>query len=143
MLKGLETLSLRVNAQVDRAEALATWLNGHDRVARTIYPGLPEHPQHNLAASQMRRPGQVIALELPGGQAGAFRFLNRLRIVQISNNLGDAKSLVTHPTTTTHQRLSEEARASLGITPGLVRLSIGLETQADLQADLENALDAF
>ena len=90
----------------------------------------------------MARPGQMIALELPGGQAGAFRFLNALSIVNISNNLGDAKSLVTHPTTTTHQRLSEEARLSLGITPGLVRLSIGLETLADLQTDLETALKA-
>lgn len=143
MLKGLETLALRVNAQVDRAEELAKWLSGKDRIERAIYPGLPDHPQHNLAASQMARPGQMIALELPGGQAGAFRFLNALSIVNISNNLGDAKSLVTHPTTTTHQRLSEDARLSLGITPGLVRLSIGLETLEDLRSDLEGALNAI
>ena len=142
MVKGLETLALRVGAQTDRAEALAAWLSGQDGIARTLYPGLPEHPQHNLAASQMSRPGQVISFEVEGGQAGAFRFLNALSIVQISNNLGDAKSLITHPTTTTHQRLSEDARAQLGITPGLVRLSVGLEALSDLQADLERALSA-
>ncbi|MEM7210585.1 MAG: O-succinylhomoserine sulfhydrylase [Pseudomonadota bacterium] len=142
MLKGLETLALRVNAQTDRAETLASWLAEHDAVARTIYPGLETHPQHALANEQMSRPGQIIALELKHGQAGAFRFLNALSIIRISNNLGDAKSLVTHPTTTTHQRLSEDARARLGISPGLVRLSIGLEDTADLQGDLEHALDA-
>ena len=143
LLKGLETLALRVNAQTDRAEQLAHWLQGHDRVEKTIYPGLPAHPQHNLAASQMQRPGQMIALELEGGQRAAFRFLNRLSVVRISNNLGDAKSLITHPTTTTHQRLSEAARLSLGITPSLVRLSVGLEDLVDLQADLEEALGAI
>lgn len=142
MLKGLETLSLRVNAQTDRAESLAEWLSDHGKVGRTLYPGLPDHPQHNLAATQMDRPGQIIALEIAGGQEGAFRFLNNLSIVHISNNLGDAKSLVTHPTTTTHQRLSEESRSELGITPGLVRLSVGLEGLADLQLDLDRALRA-
>lgn len=142
MLKGLETLPLRAHAQTDGAEALADWVQGHDKVARTIYPGLPSHPQHNLAAAQMERPGTMLSLEIVGGQAGAFRFLNALGIVRISNNLGDAKSLVTHPTTTTHQRLSEEARAHLGITPGLVRLSVGLEDPHDLRSDLEGALAA-
>lgn len=142
MLKGLETLPLRVNAQTDRAEHLARWLSTHDNVTRAIFPGLPDHPQHNLAASQMSRPGQIIALEIAGGQRGAFRFLNRLSLIGISNNLGDAKSLVTHPTTTTHQRLSEDARIRLGITPGLVRLSVGLEHVDDLQADLDQALRA-
>jgi O-succinylhomoserine sulfhydrylase len=142
MLKGLETLPLRVHAQTDGAEALAGWIEGHDKVARTLYPGLPSHPQHNLGAAQMERPGTMLALEIAGGQAGAFRFLNGLRIVGISNNLGDAKSLVTHPATTTHQRLSEEARARLGITPGLVRLSVGLEDPEDLREDLEGALAA-
>jgi O-succinylhomoserine sulfhydrylase len=142
MLKGLETLPLRVHAQTDGAEALAGWLQGHDKVARTIYPGLPNHPQHTLAAAQMERPGTMLSLEIAGGQAGAFRFLNALGLIRISNNLGDAKSLVTHPATTTHQRLGEAARAQLGITPGLVRLSVGLEDPDDLQADLEGALAA-
>ena len=142
MLKGLETLPLRAHAQTDVAEALAGWVQGHDKVARAIYPGLPSHPQHNLAAAQMERPGTVLSLEIVGGQAGAFRFLNALGIVRISNNLGDAKSLITHPATTTHQRLSAEARAHLGITPGLVRLSVGLEDPDDLREDLEGALAA-
>ena len=142
MLKGLETLALRVNAQTDRAETLAAWLTTQTGVARALYPGLPDHPQHNLAASQMERPGQIIAFEVAGGQSGAFRMLNALGLVSISNNLGDTKSLITHPTTTTHQRLSEEARLTLGITPGLVRLSVGLEAVEDLQDDLAHALAA-
>ena len=142
MLKGLETLSLRVNAQTDRAEHLARWVKDHSKVTRALYPGLPDHPQHNLAATQMTRPGNMLSMEIAGGQAGAFRFLNALKIVRISNNLGDAKSLITHPTTTTHQRLEEEERLSLGITPGLVRLSVGLEAAIDLQGDLEHALEA-
>ncbi|MEM1299647.1 MAG: O-succinylhomoserine sulfhydrylase [Pseudomonadota bacterium] len=142
MLKGMETLGVRVNAQTDSAEGIARWASGHDKVTRTLYPGLPSHPQHNLAAAQMERPGQIIALEIAGGQAGAFRFLNGLGLVGISNNLGDAKSLVTHPTTTTHQRLTEEQRIALGITPGLVRLSVGLEDPADLTNDLDRALAA-
>ena len=142
MLKGLETLAVRVHAQTDSAELLARWASGHDKITRAIYPGLPCHPQRNLAAAQMERPGQIIALEIAGGQAGAFRFLNRLGLIGISNNLGDAKSLVTHPTTTTHQRLKEEQRMELGITPGLVRLSVGLEDAEDLTADLDRALEA-
>jgi len=142
MLKGLETLVLRVDAQTDTAEALARWLRSRPGLSRVIYPGLPDHPQHNLAAAQMARPGQILALEIVDGQAGAFRFLNALSLIRISNNLGDAKSLVTHPTTTTHQRLSAEARARLGITPGLVRLSVGLEDPADLEEDLGAALAA-
>ena len=140
MLKGLETLAVRVDAQTDTAEALAGWLEGCPGVSRVVYPGLESHPQHVLAARQMARPGQVIALELAEGQAGAFRFLDALGLVAISNNLGDAKSLVTHPATTTHQRLTPEARAALGITPGLVRLSVGLEDAADLQQDLAGAI---
>ncbi|MGF1551914.1 MAG: O-succinylhomoserine sulfhydrylase [Paracoccaceae bacterium] len=146
MAKSLETLALRVDAQTDTAEALARRLDARAReggpLGRVLYPGLASHPQHNLALRQMTRPGTVMALEIAGGQAGAFRFLDALGIVSISNNLGDAKSLVTHPTTTTHQRLSEEARAALGITPGLVRLSVGLEDEADLAADLDRALAA-
>ena len=142
LLKGMETLSLRVNAQTDRAEALAGWLKDHPKLETTIYPGLANHPQHNLAATQMSRPGTLIALEIKGGQAGAFRFLGALDLISISNNLGDAKSLITHPTTTTHQRLTDEQRAELGITDGLVRLSVGLEAADDLSRDLEQALEA-
>jgi O-succinylhomoserine sulfhydrylase len=140
MLKGLETLALRCHAQTDGAEALAGWMRGADKLVRVIYPGLPTHPQHNLALAQMERPGAMLSLEIEDGQAGAFRFLNALRLIRISNNLGDAKSLVTHPTTTTHQRLTEEARLKLGITPGLVRLSVGLEDPEDLREDLAAAL---
>jgi O-succinylhomoserine sulfhydrylase len=140
MLKGLETLALRCHAQTDGAEALARWMSGADKLERVIYPGLPTHPQHNLALAQMERPGTMLAFEVADGQAGAFRFLNALRLIRISNNLGDAKSLVTHPTTTTHQRLTEEARLRLGINPGLVRLSVGLEDPEDLRQDLEAAL---
>ncbi len=142
MLKGLETLALRCDAQTDGAEIVAAHLEGQPGVARVLYPGLPSHPQHNLALAQMSRPGQVIAVELDGGKAGAFRFLDRLELVSISNNLGDAKSLVTHPATTTHQRLSPEARAALGIGEGLVRLSVGLEDPADLCDDIDRALAA-
>ncbi len=142
MLKGLETLALRAHAQTDTAEALAGWMSGAGKLSQVIYPGLPTHPQHNLALAQMERPGTMLAFEVEDGQAGAFRFLNALKLIRISNNLGDAKSLVTHPTTTTHQRLTEEARLSLGITPGLVRLSVGLEDPEDLRKDLESALAA-
>jgi len=141
MLKGLETIDLRVRAQAASAQAIAEALQGDARV-RVIYPGLPDHPQHALALRQMEQGGTVLALDIEGGQAAAFRFLNALDIVLISNNLGDAKSIVTHPATTTHQRLSEERRAMLGITQGLVRLSVGLEDPEDLVADLRAALDA-
>ncbi|MEM6942652.1 MAG: O-succinylhomoserine sulfhydrylase [Pseudomonadota bacterium] len=150
MLKSLETMAMRVEAQTDGAELLARHLDGQARagtsaaaaLGRVLYPGLASHPQHNLAARQMERPGQVLAFEIAGGQTGAFRFLNALKLIGISNNLGDAKSLVTHPTTTTHQRLTEEARAGLGITPGLLRLSVGLEDPEDLREDLDRALAA-
>jgi O-succinylhomoserine sulfhydrylase len=146
MLKGLETLAIRCHAQTDAAEELAGWMELAPGLApglaQVIYPGLPSHPQHNLALAQMERPGTMLSFEVEDGQAGAFRFLNALKLIRISNNLGDAKSLVTHPTTTTHQRLTEEVRLQLGITPGLVRLSVGLEDPADLRDDLESALAA-
>jgi O-succinylhomoserine sulfhydrylase len=142
MLKGLETLDLRCRAQATSAAEIADALAGHSKLDRLLYPGRADHPQHALAARQMTAGGAVIALDIAGGEAAAFRFLNALQLVLISNNLGDAKSLVTHPATTTHQRLSEEARAALGITPGLVRLSIGLEDPGDLLADLTRALQA-
>jgi hypothetical protein len=136
MLKSLEHVELRCRAQAESAQAIAEALEGHAALSRVIFPGLASHPQHALAQAQMTRPGTMLALELKGGQAAAFRFLNALELITISNNLGDAKSIITHPATTTHQRLSEEARAALGITPGLVRLSVGLEDAGDLIADL-------
>ncbi len=142
LLKGLETMDLRVHAQADAALKVAMALEGDARLARVIYPGLLSHPQHDLAMRQLEKAGTVISLDLEGGQEAAFRFLNALEIVVISNNLGDAKSIVTHPATTTHQRLTDEQRDALGITRGLVRLSIGLEDADDLIADLKAALDA-
>ncbi|WP_224814538.1 O-succinylhomoserine sulfhydrylase [Hasllibacter sp. MH4015] len=143
MLKALETMDLRVRAQAASAVAVAEALDGAAGVARVIFPGLPSHPQQALAARLLEQPGTVIALEIEGGQAGAFRFLNALEIVKISNNLGDAKSIATHPATTTHQRLTDEQRDAAGITRGLVRLSIGLEDPGDLIADLKGALAAL
>ncbi|MFO1106920.1 MAG: O-succinylhomoserine sulfhydrylase [Amaricoccus sp.] len=142
MLKGLETLDLRCRAQAASAAEIADALVGRPGLSRVIYPGLPDHPQFALAQRQMQTGGTMLSFEIEGGKAGAFRFLDALRIVLISNNLGDAKSLVTHPATTTHQRLSLENRAALGISDGLVRLSVGLEDPADLIADLHQALTA-
>jgi len=142
LLKGMETMDLRVRAQADTALALAAALQGHAKLERVIYPGRPSHPQHALAMRDMGAGGTVISLDVKGGQAGAFRFLNALDIVLISNNLGDAKSIVTHPATTTHQRLPDDRKAALGITPGLVRLSVGLEDAEDLIADVTQALEA-
>ncbi|HBN32064.1 MAG: O-succinylhomoserine sulfhydrylase [Rhodobacterales bacterium] len=142
MLKGLETLDLRCNAQADAALTLAQALEGHPKLTRTIYPSLASHPQQALAARQMTKGGTVLSLDIKGGRDGAFRFLNALQIILISNNLGDAKSLVTHPATTTHQRLTIEQRQVLGIGDGLVRVSIGLEDVDDLLADILDALDS-
>ncbi|MDG3042393.1 O-succinylhomoserine sulfhydrylase [Roseicyclus marinus] len=142
MLKSLETVDLRCRAQAQSAQRIAEALEGMPGLSRVIFPGLPSHPHHALARAQMETGGTVIALEIAGGQAAAFRFLNALKIVAISNNLGDAKSIITHPATTTHQRLTEEQRQGLGITRGLVRLSVGLEDAEDLIADLSTALDA-
>lgn len=142
LVKGLETLDLRVHAQADSALEIAQALESNAKLTQVIYPGLKRHPNHDVAMAQLEKGGTVISLEIKGGQAGAFRFLNALEIIIISNNLGDAKSIITHPTTTTHQRLTDEQRAELGITPGLVRLSIGLEDVSDLLADIHTALDA-
>jgi O-succinylhomoserine sulfhydrylase len=142
MLKGLETLDLRCRAQAATAAELAGALQGHPALARVIYPGLPDHPQAELNRRQMETGGTMLSVEVKGGKAGAFRFLDALRIVLISNNLGDAKSLVTHPATTTHQRLTAEQREALGIGDGLVRISVGLEEPADLLADISQALKA-
>ncbi|CCQ74713.1 O-succinylhomoserine sulfhydrylase [Magnetospira sp. QH-2] len=139
-LKGLEHLELRMARHCDNALALAQFLEGQSRITKVLYPGLPSHPQHALAMDQMSNGGGMLALDLAGGKEAAFRFLNGLKLIDISNNLGDAKSLATHPATTTHQRLSDEERAAVGITGGLVRLSVGLEDVNDLKADLEQAL---
>ncbi len=136
MLKGLETIDLRVRAQAQSALAIAKALKGHDALTSVAYPGLADHPQNAL----MPDGGTVLALDL-GDQTSAFKFLNALSIAVISNNLGDAKSIATHPATTTHQRLSEEQRNALGIGPGLVRFSVGLEDAGDLIADIQNALN--
>jgi len=142
MLKGLETLDLRVRAQAANAQAVAESVQHHPALARVLFPGLAAHPQYDLARAQMGAGGTVLSLDLKGGQPAAFGFLNALKIAQISNNLGDAKTIVTHPATTTHQRLSEEQRAQLGITPGLVRVSMGIENVEDLLGDITGALDA-
>jgi O-succinylhomoserine sulfhydrylase len=142
MLKGLETLPIRVAAQCQTAALLADRLAYAKGVTRVLYCGRADHPQAALAKRQMSGGGQIVTFELAGGKAAAFRFLNALRLVKISNNLGDAKSLVTHPATTTHQRLKPEARAELGITDGMLRLSVGLESAGDLTADLQRGLAA-
>ena len=142
LLKGLETLELRVARQCASARVLADFLAGRDRLSDVLYPGSPSHPQADLAARQMTAGGSLTSFTVAGGKDGAFRFLNALRLIAISNNLGDAKSLITHPATTTHQRLGPEARARQGIGDGMVRLSVGLEDPADLQEDLAQALTA-
>lgn len=142
MLKGLETLPIRVKAQCATAARLAELLAQLKGVTQVLYPGRADHPQAALAARQMPGGGQMVTFEVEGGKAGAFRCLNALRLICISNNLGDAKSLVTHPATTTHQRIGPEARAQLGITDGMIRLSVGLESYDDLAEDLTNAVAA-
>lgn len=142
LLKGLETLPLRVRQQSESAARIADFLADHPKVARTVYPGRPDHPQAELIARQMRGGGTMVAVDVKGGKVGAFAFMNALRIIRISNNLGDAKSLITHPATTTHKSVDPEARAELGITDGMLRLSVGLEHVDDLIADIDRALAA-
>ena len=141
LLKGLETLQLRLRQHCEAALGIATALSDRSDLLRVLYPGLESHPQHELAKSQMSDFGSVVTVDVAGGKERAFRFMNALRLVDISNNLGDAKSLATHPATTTHQRLSPGERESLGITDGLVRLSVGLEDPEDLLEDIAGALD--
>jgi O-succinylhomoserine sulfhydrylase len=142
LLKGLETLPLRVERHCASAAAIADFLSERKDVARVFYPGRADHPQAALAKRQMAGGGPIVAFEVRGGKRDAFRFMNALKIFKISNNLGDAKSLVTHPATTTHQRLTPEQRAELGIFDRSIRLSIGLEDVDDLAADLDQALRA-
>ena len=141
LLKGLETLGVRVRAQTETAAKVADALAKHPKISRLIYPGRSDHPQADLVKRQMRAGSTLIGFEVKGGKAGAFRCLNALQISRISNNLGDAKSLVTHPATTTHQRLTPEARAELGISEGFIRFSAGLEHADDLIEDFAQALE--
>jgi O-succinylhomoserine sulfhydrylase len=142
LLKGLETLPLRVNAQQASAVQITDFLAEHAKVVRVIYPNHQDHPQYELVQRQMKGGGTVICFEVAGGKPGAFRFANALSIIRISNNFGDAKSIITLPAITTHQRLSPELRAEMGIPDGLLRLSIGLEDVNDLLDDIANALQA-
>lgn len=142
LLKGLETLSLRVDRHCTSAAGVAQHLESSSQISRILYPELVSHPQHKLAMQQMKRGGTVVAFELKNGKAAAFKFLNALKIIDISNNLGDAKSLICHPATTTHQRLSDEDKEKVGITPGFLRLSVGLESLDDIIRDLDQALAA-
>jgi len=142
LLKGLETLAVRVQRQTDTAATVAVALAEHPKIPRLIYPGRPDHPQAEIAHKQMRAGSTLVAFEVEGGKAGAFRFQDALKLIRISNNLGDAKSLITHPATTTHQRLTPAARAELGISDGLVRLSLGLEHPDDICEDIMTALEA-
>ncbi|GIQ71614.1 O-succinylhomoserine sulfhydrylase [Bradyrhizobium sp. RD5-C2] len=141
LLKGLETLGIRVRAQTENAAKIAEALANHPKITRLVYPGRPDHPQADTVKKQMGAGSTLVGFEVKDGKAGAFRCLNALKISRISNNLGDAKSLVTHPATTTHQRLAPEARAELGISEGFIRFSAGLEHPDDLIEDFERALE--
>ena len=140
LLKSLETLALRVDRQAASAASLADWLQSRSDVAGLRYPGLPSHPQHELANRQMSNGGTLLSVTLAGGKDEAFRVLNALRLIDISNNLGDSKTLACHPGSTTHSSISAEERASMGIADGSIRLSVGLEDVEDLKADLDQAL---
>ncbi|MFP4004923.1 MAG: O-succinylhomoserine sulfhydrylase, partial [Alphaproteobacteria bacterium] len=142
MLKGLETLELRMERCSRAAAEIADFLSTQSKVARVLYPGREDHPQHALAMRQMKSGGGIVTFFLDGGKEAAFRFVNALRLVDISNNLGDAKSLITHPATTTHQKVPPEEREILGITGAMLRLSVGLEDVEDLKEDLARALNA-
>jgi O-succinylhomoserine sulfhydrylase len=140
ILKGLETMALRVNAASVSAAAIADHLADRRQISRALYPFRADHPQMALAKAQMRAGGTLVTFEVNGGKAAAFRLMNALKLILISNNLGDSKSMVTHPTTTTHSKIAPEERARLGITDGTIRLSVGLEDVADLIEDLDQAL---
>lgn len=142
MLKGLETLDLRIRRHCENARKIAEFLEKRSDLVKVRYPGLKSHPQHALAASQMSDFGSLVTFSLDGGKERCFKFMNALKLIDISNNLGDSKSLMTHPATTTHQRLSAEDREFLGLDDGMVRLSVGLEDPADVQDDLEQAFAA-
>jgi O-succinylhomoserine sulfhydrylase len=140
ILKGMETLDLRMRAQSAAALELARWLEGKRAVARVFYPGLSSHPQHDLAARQQSAGGAVLSFEVKGGREGAWKLIDSTELISITANLGDVKTTITHPATTTHGRISPDARAAAGITDGLVRVAVGLEAVVDLQADLDRGL---
>jgi len=140
ILKGMETLELRMLAQSERALDLARWLEAHPKVARVHYPGLASHPQHALAMRQQRAGGAIVSFEVKGGREAAWKVIDSTKMISITGNLGDVKTTITHPATTTHGRITPEARAAAGITEGLVRVAVGLEAVVDLQADLERGL---
>jgi O-succinylhomoserine sulfhydrylase len=140
LLKGLETLELRMLAQSAAALELARWLEKHPKVARVHYPGLPSHPQHALAKKQQRAAGAVLSFEVKGGKSAAWRVIDATKLVSITANLGDVKTTIIHPATTTHGRISPEARSAAGISDGLIRVAVGLEAVSDLKADLERGL---
>lgn len=142
VLKGLETMSLRVERASHSAANIADLLGGHPAISKVMYPFRADHPQQTLAKKQMKMGGTLVAFELKGGKAAAYAFLDALRIVDISNNLGDAKSLATHPSTTTHKLFEHAVQLELGVTPGLVRLSVGIEDYDDLARDVSGALEA-
>ncbi|MBE7526333.1 MAG: O-succinylhomoserine sulfhydrylase [Burkholderiales bacterium] len=140
ILKGLETLSLRVKAHSAHALEVARWLEAHPQVERVFYPGLPSHPQHELAMRQQKTGGGIVSFEVRGGKEAAWRVIDATRLMSITANLGDTKSTLTHPATTTHGRISQEAREAAGIRDGLLRLAVGLESPDDLKADLARGL---
>ncbi|HEV2432164.1 MAG TPA: O-succinylhomoserine sulfhydrylase [Burkholderiales bacterium] len=142
VLKGLETLELRMLAQSAAALELARWLEARREVSKVFYPGLPSHPQHELAKRQQRAAGAVLSFEVKGGRAAAWRIIDSTRLVSVTANLGDVKTTIVHPASTTHGRISPEARAAAGISEGLIRLAVGLEAVADLKADLQRGLEA-
>ncbi len=140
LLKGLETLKIRIEAQAANALQLATWLEAHPKVARVFYPGLPSHPQHELAKTQQKSGGAIVSFEVKGGREQAWSVVDHCQLLSITANLGDTKTTITHPASTTHGRISPEARAAAGIGEGLLRIAVGLEAVEDLQADLERGL---
>lgn len=141
--KGLETLGLRMRAHSENALALATWLQAHPRVTRVLYPGLPSHPQHELAMRQQKTGGGIVAFEVAGGQEAAWKVIDATQVMSITANLGDTRTTITHPSSTTHSRLTPEQRAAAGIHDGLIRIAVGLEAVVDLQNDLARGLDGL
>jgi O-succinylhomoserine sulfhydrylase len=142
LLKGMETLKIRMEAQSRSALELARWLESHPRIRKVYYPGLPSHPQHQLATRQQRSGGAVVSFEVDGGREAAWKIVDSTQLISITANLGDTKTTITHPATTTHGRISAEARARAGITEGLLRVAVGLESPVDLRADLQRGLGA-
>jgi O-succinylhomoserine sulfhydrylase len=141
ILKGMETLEVRMLAQSERALEIARWLAKHPKVSRVYYPGLESHPQHALARKQQRTGGALVSFDVKGGKEAAWKVIDSTRLISITGNLGDVRTTITHPATTTHGRITPEARAAAGITDGLIRVAVGLEAVSDLQADLAAGLD--